>query len=158
MTDDYLDLQTETAARIATNVYLAPIPVITEELGDIQARIAKSLAATGVKAGGTGKSGLAFLILTPKGRSADGNNSEAQLTTIRVSLFVNTVINKGNSGHQKQPLTVMRTLIGHILSWNRGPGNQPVQMTAWDSIENAATNELTYFADFEIYHVLDLDI
>lgn len=154
MSDPFSQLQADVAARLTASEYLATIPMIVEELGSITDRIAKSLARSGVKTGDTNLAGLALLILTPKGRSADSIVTQSQMTTVRVSVFCKPLLNSGASGHQKPPLEVLFGIIKQLLTWERGAGRFKPRLIAWDSAET--DEELTYFADFEVPHVLNL--
>lgn len=154
----YLDLQAEVAARLAANVLLAPIPIVTEEKGDIEKRIATALAKGGVSAGTTAKIGLAFLVFTPAGRSQNQNarsrNLLAQFVTVRVALFAKPIMNDGPSGHQLAPLEVQFTAQSQILTWNRGPGQPPISLDVWDSEETPS--EISYYTDFSVPLIINL--
>ncbi|NJL18814.1 MAG: hypothetical protein HC901_00355 [Bdellovibrionaceae bacterium] len=49
MSNPFLDLQTNTAARLAARASLAEIPMVTEELGDVIKRLEASLVRGGIK-------------------------------------------------------------------------------------------------------------
>jgi hypothetical protein len=125
-----------------------------EELGDINARIEKRLISKGVQAGANSKLGMALLILTPKGRAANAIQTEAQITTVRVSLFCNPTINMGSSGYQLAPLDIHAEIVRVMIGWYRQPG-QRVKLKTWDSLENNR-GEISYFSDYEVPHVIIL--
>jgi len=147
-------LQAAVKARLQTSTMLAPIAMELEELGDINARIEARLIKKGVDAGTGHKLGLAFLILTPKGRATDPIQTENQMTTVRVSLFCNPLINKSTSGYQLAPLDVHDEAVRVMVSWNYQPG-QRVRLKTWDSMENNK-GEISYFADFDVPHRVPL--
>lgn len=139
---------------IAANEYIAPIPYVTEKLGNVTNRVNASLAKGGLLKSGENKSGLAFLIITPKGRPLENSRSAtSQIVTVRVALFTRPLINEGAQGFQKPPLTVLWQMIRAGCSWNRGPGSDPVELQDWDSRENS-NGEISYFADFGVPMVL----
>ncbi len=151
MSNPYLDLQTEVAARLAEDAVLANIPMITEEKGDIEKRIVAALMKGGIKQSETNaKGGLALLIYTPKGRAAEAGDRSVlnQSVTVRVALFVKPLINDGSSGHQLAPLDVHFLVQTQIATWNRGPGQAPIQLDNWDSDET--NNEISYYTDFSV--------
>jgi hypothetical protein len=149
-------LQSAISTRLGENAVLTAIPIITETLGDISHRIDRALSAGGVKAGTGGKVGLAILILTPKSRAVDDQRSEHQIVSVRVSVFCRPTINAGASGHQLAPLEILHEIMVQMLSWYRGPGEAGVKLIGFDSLES--DQELTYFADFEIYKTLEVTL
>lgn len=158
MSNPYLDLQSEVALRLAASVLLAPIPIITEAKGNIEARIQTALAKGGVSAGSTSKAGLAFLVFTPSGRNQNSSVRSrtvlAQLVTVRVALFARPLINDGPSGHGLAPLAVQFAAQAQLLTWNRGPGQPPISLEVWDSEETNA--EISFYTDFSVPLTLNL--
>lgn len=150
----YAQLQAAVKAHLQTSTLLNPIAMLLEELGDINARIETHLIKKGVDAGSAAKVGLAILILTPKGRAANPIQTEGQMTTVRVALFCNPIINKSNNGYQLAPLDVHAEIVRMMISWYYQPG-QRVRLTTWDSMENNR-GEISYFADFEVPHRIAL--
>lgn len=150
MSNPYLDLQNEVATQLALDATLANIPMITEEKGDIEKRIQSSLNQGGLTKGANDKAGLALLIFTPKGRASEGGDRSVlnQSITVRVALFVKPIINDGASGHQLAPLDVHFLVQTQMITWNRGPGQSPIELDNWDSEET--NNEISYYSDFSV--------
>ena len=151
MSNPYFDLQAAVAERLAAHSLLAPIAMVTEEKGSIEKRIQSGLARGGIKAGDSGKGGLAFLIFTPRGRTINSEGQGlpglvAQKVVVRVALFCKPLINDGSSGHQLQPLEVHFAAQSQILTWDRGFGQPLIELDAWDSDE--AADEISYYNDF----------
>lgn len=165
MSNSFFDLQAEVKARLEAHEFLADIPMITEELGNVNNRIERSLAQGGVKGNDAGKSGIAILIITPSGRGsgafqgpkAGSRSLSVQSTTIRVTIFVKSLINDGASGLQKAPLDVHFAIMQQMLCWDRGhqAGNVPIALSTWDSRETP-TGDLSYFADYEFAQFINL--
>ena len=159
MSNPYFDLQNEVAARLAEHATLVNIPMITEEKGDIEKRIQSALNKAGLTKGANDKAGLAILIYTPKGRGTTGGAGASrsiisQYVTVRVALFVKPLINDGLSGHQLAPLGVHYDIQAQVVTWNRGPGQPPIELDIWDSEET--NNEISYYNDFNVPFDLSL--
>lgn len=142
------------AARLQALEGLAPIPVITPTVGDINDAIDSALKQSGTKAGTTGKVGLCFAIVVSAGRTTDENSSEAHNSNLHLELVANAGLNGSDIGHQLEPLEVFYAAVRQLLSWNRGPGNQNLRFLNWDMV--ITKDEVTIMADFSVFLVLDL--
>lgn len=138
-------------ARLVENEYLANIPMITEVKGSVTNRIAQAIAKGGLQPNEENKNGIAILIMTPRGRADQGGTRSVspQSSTLRLAIFVKPLLNDGVTGLQKPPLTVHYEAMKQMISWDLGPGQDPIQLLEWDSDETPS-GELTFFADYEV--------
>ncbi len=91
-----------------------------------------------------------MIVHTPSGRGRENNRTlTAQTITVRVEIYFKMVINDAASGLQKVPLQVLWDVISQMLSWNSGPGQDPIELVSYGVLENQA-GELYYFADFDV--------
>lgn len=149
----FLQLQEDTAARLALHATLGRVPMVTESLGNVTSRISEALVKGALKPDQSGKAGLAILIITPKGRGNQNSRiASSQIVTVRVAIFVRPIINDSAAGLQIHPLEALFASHAQVLSWQRGGTTGPNfqhTLDQWDSRENA-NGELSYFSDFSI--------
>ncbi len=154
----FLQLQEDTAARLAEAALLAGVPIVTETLGNVTNRISVALLKGGLKENEDKKAGLAILIITPKGRGSENTRTiSSQFVTVRVAIFCKPVINDGPRGLQKHPLEVQFAVLQQMLSWDRGPGyaGSYVTLANWDSRETP-DGQLSYYGDYDVPMILTL--
>lgn len=157
----FFQLQADVKARLEAHEFLADIPIVTEELGDVNNRVSVSLVKGGLKANDAGKAGIAILVITPSGSGSGQKTStrslSLQTTAVRVVVFVKPLINDGATGLQKAPLDVHYAILQQMLCWDRGyqAGNVPIALRAWDSRETP-DGQISYFADFEVAQFINL--
>jgi hypothetical protein len=150
-------LQKDLAEHVTGGAYFADIPVLTEEIGDLDSAIDAALAGGGVKANDSGKAGLAISIITPDGKGTDeaGDDVVVLGLTMRVTVAVNPIVNKSANGVGKNPLEVLWKLISRIHGWRRHEDAEPVRFLSFDSLQS--DDGLNYFADFRFPIALQLD-
>ena len=157
MSNPFLQLQTDAAAQLATHVYLAGIPVVTESVGDIVAEVQMRLTKGALRAGAGNKIGIAIAVVTPAGHSLDPVLSTEQGVRLDFYIYFNPLFNDGASGFQKPPTDVFWAVLQSMLTWDRGAGNRhSVRLLDWDVVRSPK-NEIRYYASFEISLFLNLD-
>lgn len=150
MSNPFFTLQNAAAEHLAVRASLADVPMITEEKGDVVNRLNQSLVKGGFMANSSGKSGVAIILHTPTGIGQGGSRSVSKMQVkLRIEIYFKVLINNGASGLQKEPLTVLWDVIQQMLSWNIGPGQMPIELLNFDTLENTA-QEISYYADFAV--------
>ena len=107
------DLQQEAAARLAAQAFFAdadsagaprPVPVLTEQRGDLQNRVRQSL----------GQLGIVCVVLTPTARMTNRNRPRPYFDEIRIVARTqeNVVLNRANTG-TGQPAS----LVAEAAAW-----------------------------------------
>lgn len=156
MSNPFFTLQNAAATRLALHSYLADVPMLTEEKGDVVNRLNQSLIKGGVKANSSGRAGCAMILHTPTGLGQGGSRSVSKMQIkLRIEIYFKVLINSATSGLQKEPLTVLWDVIQQMITWNSGAGQPPIELLAFDTLENTA-QEIAYYADFSVPKTLTL--
>ncbi len=148
MNNPFATLQGQIAARLAADAWLAGLPVITEDKGDIQNLVDQALAGAGAKEGETpGKSGLALTVLTPgsraAGESGDGNVLDI---VVQVEVVEQVMTNTGETGTGQRALDVVFQVYALLQGWAVHPGAAPGRFVQYASSDEGGT--LRYILQF----------
>ncbi len=152
----YSQLQEDVAARLRASSYLANVPVITEQIGDIDAAVEQALAVGGALGNADSKAGLSITVITPSGTRLPEQRGSILLldVTVRVTIYENGVVNRGESGIGKPPLEVLFAVQAALHGWRMSPGAVAVQCLAFDS--TTEPEGTSYFADFSCHRAINL--
>lgn len=144
----FVALQSAIAARLAADPWLATLPVITEDKGEIESLIDQALSAGGVKAGDDpAKTGLALVVLTP-GCSAPAEAGDGRTLDIVVQVEVVELVttNLSDSGTGKRALDAVWQIYCLLQSWAQHPGAAPGRFVQYASQDQGGT--LRYIQQF----------
>jgi hypothetical protein len=155
MSDPWTTEVNDAKARLHELPALAPIPIVTPSLGDINEAIDNALKQSGAKEGDTGKVGVCFALDVMAGNATDDNATEAQQCVLHLELVVVPELNAGDVGQQLDVNATFWSAVKQLLSWDRGPGAKPLRFLNWDKV--ITKDEVTVSADFGLFQVLDLD-
>ena len=135
-------LQVSIQTRLKAHAWLANVPVITEEQGDIENEIQRAL---GELEGVDGASGICIIILTPAGGVRNPNAPGPILDDFNVVLSVveNVMVNQSEQGTRKHAAEVVEFLLRYMHHWTCPATNAPLVAKS-PAFSISASEPLTY--------------
>ena len=139
-------LQTEVLKRLQSHAYLSDVKILTEEKGDIENEIQRSLGnLTGVD----GKIGLCIVILTPTATSKSPNAPGPLLDglSLVISVIENVLVNQSDQGTKKHAIEIVELVLRYL---HRGtvPGTNAALRVAARPFALTNSDPLTYEVNF----------
>lgn len=159
MSTPWSTLHTAIAARLAESAYLAIIPVVLEDAGDIETVVNTALAAGGILDNGGSAAGVAIVIVTFSAQSREASRTHGHLvcdSTIRIGIHEHVTTNRGPSGFNKPGQDVLFQVIRQLQGWRQFTGSVPARVLGFQAIEDPDAAVLSWFLDVQFTQSIDL--
>lgn len=149
MNNPWATLQEDAATRLLGDAFFTDIPVVTEDAGDVAKAIQTALVKGAVTSGGISKSGVAVLLLTPRGEGLQGASGHVMCdTTLVATIYERPAANRTALGINKPALDVMWKVVWLLNGWSPVTGQRPGQFVSFESFEDGESGVLAYQLQF----------